>query len=151
MWRIGFEKSIQNMEEEADSIRALLEYWFSHSCVLDFILRPRQNLLLTYTTCYVYIETITFVIEGKGTGKWMLTPFQVEIRTGSWSCVKTQKSGISSILGSRLLKPETLTLLYWRANIDIGASFVFINRLGNGRLFSSKLYLFSLNFSPLAW
>lgn len=48
----------------------------------------------------------------------------------------SQKSGISSIVGSKHLRPETLIGFCWRTDIDIDVSFVFIKRLGKDRLFS---------------
>lgn len=50
--------------------------------------------------------------------------------------MKSQKSGISSIVGSKHLRPEILIGFSWRTNINIDVTFVFINRLGKGRLFS---------------
>lgn len=126
------------MEKGANSIRVPLEHWFSRSCMLDFTPRPRENSLLNNTTWYICIATISFVIRGKGAGKRMLIHLRWKLEQASETVWK-QKSGVSSILGSNYLKPETLTVLCWRANIDTGVSFVFINMLGKGRLFSSQI------------
>lgn len=71
----------------------------------------------------------------EGSREGNVDPFQVGIKS-SGSFMKWQKSGISSIVGSKHLRLETLIVFSWSTNIGIDVSFVFKNRLGKGRLFS---------------